>query len=364
MDTLFPFGLPLATAFYLTAYVVTLAIHVIFMNYVLAGTATLALAYFRPSDRGQGDSAKILKEWMPLMLSGAITAGVAPLLFVQILYKQEYYTANLLLFNRWMAILPVLIVGFYALYLLKSEWLTRRAAWIAVLVASVPILCISFTGYSWTENHLLSVRTPAYWGEFYATRAQVYTDSQLVPRLLVWAFGSIPTMVLVLAWQHWYRSTGHAGSLALGAIVGLALTGGASGWYYLATDDATRGAFVSLLAAPYFVVANLGLALQVLGWLWIARTGQLHVRQLLMVSMGLTMTVSGMTVCREAVRIAALGTERFQAHYPIHEEAFAKGGIILFLLFFAINGALTYFVFWLVRNRPLLKTEKGLESYQ
>ncbi|MGL6073538.1 MAG: hypothetical protein ACRC8S_05170 [Fimbriiglobus sp.] len=355
MDMLFPFGLPLATAFYLTAYVVTLAIHVVFMNYVLAGTAALALGYFRSSDRGHGGSTKILKEWMPLMLSGAITAGVAPLLFVQILYKQEYYTANLLLFNRWMAILPVLIIGFYALYLLKSDWLTRRGAWIAVLVATVPILCVSFTGYSWTENHLLSVRTPAYWGQFYATRAQVYTDSQLVPRLLVWAFGSIPTMVVMLAWQHWYRSTGHAASLALGAIMGLVLTGGASCWYYLATDDATRGAFVSPLALPYFIMANLGLGLQILAWLWLARTGQLRVWPLILASSGLMFTVSGMTVCREAVRIAALGTERFEAHYPIHTEAFAKGGIVLFLLFFAINGALTYFVFWLVRNRPLIK---------
>ena len=126
----------------------------------------------------------------------ALVPGVAPLLFLQILYKREYYTANLLLFNRWKAILPVLIVGFYAIYLLKSWWLTRRAGWIA---AAVPILCVAFTGYSWTENHLLSVRSPAFWGEFYGTRAQVYHDPQLLSRLLIWAVGSVPTLVLVLA---------------------------------------------------------------------------------------------------------------------------------------------------------------------
>ena len=58
--------------------------------------------------------------------SAAITAGVAPLLFLQILYQREFYTANLLLFNRWMAILPVLIVGFYSLYLIKGDWLWQQ----------------------------------------------------------------------------------------------------------------------------------------------------------------------------------------------------------------------------------------------
>jgi len=356
MDAPFPFGLPLPTGFYLTMYLVTLVIHVVFMNYVLAGTAALAAAYLRRGNRGAGESTFILKEWMPFMLSGAITAGVAPLLFLQILYKREYYTANLLLFNRWMAILPVLIVGFYALYLLKSRWLTRRAGWLAAALAVVPILCVAFTGYSWTENHLLSVRSPAFWGEFYATRAQVYYDPQLLPRLLVWAVGSVPSLVLVLAWQHWYRGTGHPGSLARAAGIGLALTCGAAAWYYVATDDATRGAFVSPLAAPYFASACLGLLLQAVGWGWVARSQSLDGRKLLVPSVGLALTVGGMTVCREAVRIAALGPERFEALFPGHAEAFGKGGLFVFLSFFAVNAALIVLVFWLVRHHSVANT--------
>ena len=46
MDAPFPFGMPTATAFYMVLYVVTLAIHVAFMNYVLAGTGWLAIAHF------------------------------------------------------------------------------------------------------------------------------------------------------------------------------------------------------------------------------------------------------------------------------------------------------------------------------
>ena len=101
MDATFPFGLPTATAVYLTLYLLTLCIHIVFMNYVLAGSAYLAAAAVL-----HGKSAEktpvyaVLRDWMPFMLSGAITAGIAPLLFLQVLYVERFYTANLLLFYR------------------------------------------------------------------------------------------------------------------------------------------------------------------------------------------------------------------------------------------------------------------------
>ena len=90
------------TAFYLAVYIVTLVIHLVFMNYVLAGSAYLStrtLLLQHPRD----PLADMLRDWLPFALSGAITAGVAPLLFIQVLYKKQFYTANLLLFGRWMA---------------------------------------------------------------------------------------------------------------------------------------------------------------------------------------------------------------------------------------------------------------------
>jgi hypothetical protein len=353
MDTAFPFGFPLPTAFYITTYVLTLAIHVVFMNYVLAGTGWLAIAYLRKSPRGPETSAGILKDWLPVMLSGAITAGVAPLLFLQILYKQEYYTANLLLFNRWMAILPVLIVGFYALYLLKSRWLAQQPYVVAIVIACIPWAAVAFTGYSWTENHLLSVRSPEFWGEFYATGSQVYYEPQLLPRLAMWAIGSVPTMVIFLAWQHWYRGTGRPRELALIAGAGLFLVGATAAWYYLVTDDATCLAFVSTLARPYFVLAILGVIVQALGWGWLYVSEQFSVRKLLVPTLGLAFTLIGMTVCREAVRITTLGEDRFEKMYPIHADAFGKGGFVVFLAFFVINAGLCSFVFWLVRHRSI-----------
>ena len=122
MDTLFPFGFPFATAFYLTIYLATLMVHIVFMNYVLAGSAYLAFdTVLQGNGKSENPIAALLRDWMPFMISAAITAGIAPLLFLQILYQQHFYTANLLLFYRWMVILPVMLVGFYLAYLLKSK---------------------------------------------------------------------------------------------------------------------------------------------------------------------------------------------------------------------------------------------------
>ena len=141
MESFFPFGVPGPTLLYLMLYVLTLAVHFVFMNYVFAGTLYVAVVGVGRADaalaRLHNPIALTLRDWLPFAFSGVITAGVAPLLFVQILYPEHFYTANLLLFHRWMAVVPVLIVAFYLLYLLKSTSLSDwPAAWRVAAVST------------------------------------------------------------------------------------------------------------------------------------------------------------------------------------------------------------------------------------
>ena len=129
MESVFPFGFPSPTAFYLTLYVLTFALHHAFMHYVAAGSMYISWATIIRGPRGAASSspaiADLIRDWMPFSLSAAITAGVAPLLFVQIVYPRHFYTANLLLSWRWMIVVPVLIVSFYLLYVIKSSMLVN-----------------------------------------------------------------------------------------------------------------------------------------------------------------------------------------------------------------------------------------------
>ena len=99
MDSMFPFGFPGPTAFYLTLLVLTFALSQALMHYVLAGCLYVAWATMWPGKGGvprdQQPLAATLRDWMPFLLGAAITAGVAPLLFIQIVYQRQFYTANL-----------------------------------------------------------------------------------------------------------------------------------------------------------------------------------------------------------------------------------------------------------------------------
>lgn len=385
MDQVFPLGFPPATAFYLALFVLTLAVHVLFMNYVLAGTAYLL--WYRvwnspdcnapvpsvPQSHAPPLPAKqfpptvggVLCDWLPAMLSGAITAGVAPLLFLQILYQREFYTANLLLFNRWMIILPVLIVGFYGLYLVRGQWFDRRSAPLRLLLAALPLLCVAFIAYSWTENHLLSMQSTEVWRAFYLKQPLFYYEPRLVPRLMVWAFGSLPTLAMWLGWQLWYRQrrlgdvppvqTQHVARLAL---VGLVLAAIGGGWYYNVVDEGTRNALVSPAARPFALMAAIGFVLSSVAWIWQWKISQLDARPLSLATLGLVITVLGASVCREVVRLAALGPNRLAELLPSHQAATQVDGFFAFLVFALFNGALIAVCFWLVR-RGLRRNQHG-----
>jgi hypothetical protein len=370
MNTLFPFGFPLPTAFYLTLFVLTLLVHVIFMNYVLAGSAYLAwVSLFSGGmkQRQKAPTALVLRDWMPFAIGGAITAGVAPLLFVQILYKQPFYTANLLLSHRWMMILPVLIVAFYLTYLLKTRLVGGWPAAARILVGVGAFVCLAFIAYSWTENHVLILQGQEAWADFYARGAIVHFQPSMIPRLAVLFFGAFPTMAVLVGWQLWgvNRRTGAAPSeqepapldspvslvprlsddeavfesrrLAAIAFAGLLAALVCGLWYFAIAGEAVRGELMTLFALPWFLLALAGLVLQATAWAATWQQGRFRAHLLSLASAGGVLSVLGAAVVREAIRLTAMDVTAF---YAQHEDAARVGGLVVFLVFAIINGVL------------------------
>lgn len=380
MDSCFPAGFPFASQVYLVLFVVTMVLHVLFMNYVLAGSAWMAWARLRGLS-GQLDQARdpqgpaasetvpvtglrLLADWLPAMLSGAITAGVAPLLLVQILYQKEFYTANLLLFHRWMAILPVLIVGFYALYLGRTDWVRNGRGWLRIGVGVLPFACIGFVAYSWTENHLLSLQGSGEWREFYRRGTGFYWSSVILPRLWLWAVGAWPTLAWILASQlSWHRSRGSevgAGEfrrLARAAWIGLVAVVAGGVWYSLADSQVVRVA-LSPLARLYLAGAVVGGLVQGFLWWRVWKSDRMNGRLLGGLAAGWLATVTGMTVFREALRLDRLGAERWSELTERHAAAWQVEGFGLFLAFALLNTGLIGFVFWIVRTQKRNAVER------
>lgn len=360
MQTPFPFGFPGPTAFYLAAYVLTLLAHVVFMNYVLAGTALLFVRSLRGSKGAPDAIASLLRDWLPFALSAAITAGIAPLLFVQILYKKGFYTANLLLFHRWMAILPALIVGFYLLYALKTAFVSARPA-LRALTGATALACFLFTALSWTENYLLS-RDEAAWAPMYASGLMIYANREILPRMLLWSVGAVPTLATLLGWQLLRRSRaggdvgppdfGRVGRLGL---FGLVAVGACVAGYAAVIGPVGRAHATGPMAMPYLGAAVLGAALQAVAWVGVLRVKGGYGKWLGLASAGLLLSILGTTVVREVLRITAMD---FAALYPEHARAAAVGGRELFLFFFAVNAGLAT---WAIRA-ALTRAQKGAEQ--
>ncbi|MBA3539010.1 MAG: hypothetical protein H0T79_05230, partial [Deltaproteobacteria bacterium] len=140
---------------WLALYLLTWALHAVFVSYVAVGTGYALVRRATPL-------AAQVRDRLPFMLGCGITAGVAPLLFIQLLYQRRFYTGNLLLGPRFMAVVPALILGFYALYVAKSSEKWRK------LALGLGLGAFLFVAWSWTELHQIMMNDAA-WKELYAT---------------------------------------------------------------------------------------------------------------------------------------------------------------------------------------------------
>jgi hypothetical protein len=356
VNTLFPFGFPWPTAFYMTLFVLTAAIYMIFMQYVTAAAIALLagpVAWWLkgrvvPRPVGEAHSGwrlieAILRDWLPAVLGVAITAGVAPLLFLQILYKHEFYTANLLLLHRFMLLLPALIVAYYMLYLQKRQALAARGAPVRLLIALVAFACFFYTGLAWIENHILSLHRNL-WRGVYTSGRWFYRDMEIWPRVGFWITSSFATLSLALAWQlRWGRRYHNASDLDLAvdrsravALLGLATSAAECWLWHLWLEPDVRQVVSSGMALPYGVMALVGMAVQAGGWLPLRSGARLTVPRLALISAGAVLANVGTLVVREARRLATIDVT---ALYEAHARAARVSGLALFLTFFAINAA-------------------------
>ncbi|MBA3395890.1 MAG: hypothetical protein H0T89_24880, partial [Deltaproteobacteria bacterium] len=202
---------------WLALYIVTWVLHVVFISYVLAGSTYALVQALR---RSEDPLAERVRDRLPFMLGCGITAGVAPLLFLQLLYQERFYTANLLLGPRWGAVVPALIVGFYSLYLAKAATTLR---WRRLALATA-VACFLFVAWSWTELHLV-MRDHAAWRAMYGAGERLYGQGDVIPRLLLW-LGAMPAVFGLVA--IWWSTAVERRRLAVIALAGHLACGAAA----------------------------------------------------------------------------------------------------------------------------------------
>jgi len=181
--------------------VFTFILHALFMNVALGGTM---LAWFAQLGSGgrAGDPRTTLAQRMmginAYAISLAITTGVAPLLFVQVLYQQYFYSGTILVGWAWLLFLVMLTLGYYAAYAYKFRGAPARGAggtgWLAV--ASVMFFLIAMVHVAVNLVH----SQPDRWAVFADNPWAVLADPAYFPRLFHFVLAALGVSGLVAVW--------------------------------------------------------------------------------------------------------------------------------------------------------------------
>ena len=186
-----PAGLPAPIWILKVLSVLTLSFHLIAMNLLVGGVLLLAyLGRRRLTDALAGRMYERLARALPVTMSLTITLGVAPLLFVQVIYGQAFYTSSALMAWPWIKVIPAVIVAYYGLYIcqFRPQWLgglINPIAWLSALL-------ILIVGFLFASNWTLML-VPRVWHPLYnsgMSGMHLYMgDPALVPRYLHFMVG-------------------------------------------------------------------------------------------------------------------------------------------------------------------------------
>jgi hypothetical protein len=124
-----------------------------------------------------------------------VTTGVAPLLFIQLLYGQVFYASTVLVGWIWLAIVPLIVVGYYSVYLYKFEVGAPggRTVWLGVAAG-----CFVIVAAIQTLVNVLQL-TPPRWEAVAAAVGAVAHDPTVLPRYLHFVLGSLAVAGIFLA---------------------------------------------------------------------------------------------------------------------------------------------------------------------
>ncbi|UCF36957.1 MAG: hypothetical protein JSU96_19480 [Acidobacteriota bacterium] len=178
----------------------TFFLHLIPMNLVLGGSVILVVNRFRGGGEVLSSALNPVVKWFPVVVAAAVSFGVAPLLFVQVLYGRLLYTSSVLIGWAWWLVIPVLILAYYGVYYsaFRSGEKGRGLRWVG-LGSAAGFLLIGFT----LSNNMSLMLRPEQFLSIYRADPSGWnlnwSDPTLIPRYLHMLIGSIGVSGMALA---------------------------------------------------------------------------------------------------------------------------------------------------------------------
>jgi hypothetical protein len=309
-----PMPLPAPVWLLRTLLLLTFFLHVLFMNSLLGGAAVaLVCCMRRRSSAFSAQLAGDLGRLLPSVFAFTITLGVAPLLFLQVMYGQFLYASSILIGVPWLAIIGMVVLAYYGVYIFSMKNPQQNYKTTAVLALVVVLLASIAFVYS---NNFTLMLAPERWLNIYHSHAGGWSlnwsEPSLLPRYLHFVLGALAVSGLGLVamglrqqedgYRQWLIEQGSL--LFTGTTL---LNFGVGFWFLVKLSGPARLAFVG---GNGFATVLLGvgmlLPLAAVAHLIMAKANKSPKRQLVIgVSCGL-LTVAAMVVMRDVLRNLAL----------------------------------------------------------
>ena len=218
VPTIDPNPLPAPYWLFKLLLLVTFTLHIIAMNFMLGGAFLAVVARF--TSKGKEFRNRIfldLAKKIPVFLAATITIGIAPLLFVQAIYGQYFYTSTILIAWPWFLLLVLLVFAYYGFYYVTYNGQRRPGpAGIVLLVSLALVLVIAFI----QSTNVTLMQTPSHWAAKYFASPTGWSnnlsDPTLIPRYLHFVTSAIAVggiLLVLLAYARWNKDREYASYL-------------------------------------------------------------------------------------------------------------------------------------------------------
>ncbi len=175
---------------------VTFFLHLLVMN-ILLGCSLIT--FFRHVAGKNTDVNKAIAKKLPITVAFAVNFGVAPLLFVQVIYGHFMYASSVLMAIYWLSIFVILIFSYYSTYIYSMNF-DKIVDFHTILTGFIAGTLLAVT-FIFTTNFSLMTNIAA-WPEYFNNPEGTLlnlSDPSFYPRFLHSVFGAVAVGGMAIA---------------------------------------------------------------------------------------------------------------------------------------------------------------------
>lgn len=175
---------------------VTFFLHLVVMN-ILLGCSIIT--FFQHASGKSTHINKAIAKKLPFTVAFTINFGIAPLLFLQVIYGHLMYTSSILMAIYWLSIFVILIFSYYGTYIysIKFDKIVNFHTLLTGFIAGT-LLTVAF----FITNNFSLMTNIAAWPEYFNNPEGTIlnlSDVSFYPRFLHSVFGAIAVGGLAIA---------------------------------------------------------------------------------------------------------------------------------------------------------------------